>query len=61
LFPSLKSTAEIEAELTIVKSQLAKSQESLIFAGADTKAALEKPAAEQAAHPRALPRAPPLA
>ena len=42
--------AEIEAELAIVKSQLAKSQESLILAGAETKAALEKFAAEQAAH-----------
>lgn len=45
-----KAKAEIEAELARVKSRLAENQESLIQAGTATKSALEKLAAEQAAH-----------
>lgn len=39
-----------EAALANAKSQLAKNQEALIQAGKETKAALEKVAAEQSAH-----------
>jgi chromosome segregation ATPase len=45
-----KARLELETELAKVKSQLAQNQESLIQAGTDTKAALERLAGEQAAH-----------
>ena len=45
-----KAKGEIETELVNVRSQLARSQESSIQAGADTKAAFERLAMEQAAH-----------
>jgi len=47
---AIKAKAEIEAELSRVKTQLAQTQESLIKAGTDTHAALQRLAAEQAAH-----------